>query len=44
MGNSANDALSDDDLREMGGRRCPCGAEVFNLGIPNERHCELDVK
>ncbi len=37
-------ALSDTDLEDMGGRRCVCGEPVFQLGIPNEQHCELDVR
>ena len=36
--------LTDADLEDMGGRRCACGEPVFQLGIPNEQHCELDTK
>lgn len=36
--------LTDADLEDMGGRRCACGEPVFQLGVPNEQHCELDTK
>lgn len=44
MVESSREKLTDTDLEDMGGRRCACGEPVFQLGIPNEQHCELDVE
>jgi len=44
MTEASNAHLTDADLEDMGGRRCACGEPVFQLGVPNEQHCELDTK
>lgn len=41
--NSFSD-LSDDELFDVGMRRCACGAAVYPNGDPDQKHCSEDIR
>lgn len=38
------DNYTDEELDDVGMRRCACGYALYPDGDPDQKHCELDVR